>query len=89
MLLTLNIEQYTMDILEAVESVSRNTLPVRGGSLNSRQIKCTAGWTEYVQPYQEESKFWHSLWMSAGKPNVGALYECMKQARHQYKYAVR
>ena len=85
----LDMEQYTMDILEAIETVSEDTLPVRGGSCKSRYIKSTAGWSEYVQPYQDESKFWHSLWVSAGKPNAGGLYESMKQARQQYKYAVR
>ena len=85
----IGIEQYTLDILEAIETVSKDTIPVRGGSCKSRYIKCTAGWSEYVKPYQDESKFWHSLWISAGKPNIGPLYESMKQARQQYKYAVR
>ena len=30
-----------------------------------------------------------SLWKSAGKPNAGALYETTKQAKNQFKYAVR
>ena len=83
------IEQYTLDILETVQSVARDTLPVKGGGRKSGQRKCTPGWSEHVKPYQEESKFWHSLWMSAGRPNYGALYNSMKQARQQYKYAVR
>ena len=49
-------------------------------------MKRTAGWEEFVKPYQDESKFWFSVWVSAGKPNNGDLYRVMKQANAQYKY---
>ena len=35
----IGIERYTLDILEAIETVSKDTLPVRGGSCKSRFIK--------------------------------------------------
>ena len=73
-----------------MQSVAKDTLPAKGGGGGqSKNRKCTPGWSEFVQPYQDESKFWHSLWTSAGRPNYGALYQSMKQARQQYKYAVR
>ena len=43
----------------------------------------------YVAPYAEESRFWHSLWTSAGKPRSGELYAFMKSKKSHYKYAVR
>ena len=45
-----------------------------------------AGWNEHVKPYHEESKFWHSLWCSACKPQVGPLFSTMKQTKLQFKF---
>ena len=84
------IENHTMVVLEAIETVAKNTLPMssNGGRPTSGQ-KRTPGWTEFVQPYLEESKFWNSLWVSAGKLAAGDLSTAMRQAKQQYKYAVR
>ena len=83
-----DLEVYTVDILETIQNVARDTLPISGGG-NSSKKKTTPGWSEHVLPYQEESKFWHSLWDSAGRPNTGHLYQAMKEARQQYKFAIR
>ena len=45
------IEQYTLDILETMQSVARDTLPVKGGGGKSKHRRCTPGWSEFVQPY--------------------------------------
>jgi hypothetical protein len=83
------IEDYTMEVLKAVEDVSKDTLPVSvsGGTHSSK--KRTPGWCEFVQPWLEESKFWNCLWESAGKPAEGDLSNAIMQAKQQYKYAVR
>ena len=47
------------------------------------------GWNEHVQPHYEESKFWHSIWESAGKPAEGQLLHLMRQSKNQYEYALR
>ena len=52
-----DMEQYTMGILETIQAVARETLPVKGGGDTSKYRKCTPGWSEFVQPYLEESRF--------------------------------
>ena len=42
-----------------------------------------------MKPYYEESKFWHSIWVSSGKPAAGQLLSLMRETKHQYKYALR
>ena len=42
-----------------------------------------------MKPYSEENKFWHSIWLSQGKPRFGDIYNNMRLSRLQYKYAVR
>ena len=83
-----SIEDYTMDVLQAVESTAQECLPSTGGGSGAGQLT-TPGWSEYVHPYCEESKFWHSVWLSSGKPSSGPTFEVMKSSKRQYKYAVR
>ena len=85
---TEDLENYTVNILEAVEAAAKDNLAVVGGG-GSGGRKSTPGWTQFVKPYQEESKFWHSLWISANKPHDGPLLDAMRQSKNQYKYAIR
>ena len=41
-----------------------------------------------MAPLRDNSLFWHSVWISAGRPN-GDLHTFMAQSRNQYHYAVR
>ena len=72
-----------MNILENNEQAAKGTLPSRGGGGSPGHRKATPGWSEFVQPYLEESKFCHSLRDSAGKPLAGALFDAMKQTKKQ------
>ena len=83
-----NIEEYTMNIFEAMEAAGKECLP-RTGSNNSDKTKRIAGWTEHVKPYSEESKFWFQVWVSEGKPRFGPIFDNMKLSKKQFKYAVR
>ena len=83
------IEDYTASVLEAIEESAEMTLPSICGGGHKKKPNRIAGWNEYIKPYYEESKFWHSVWVSAGKPSIGALYDIMRQTKAQYKYAFR
>ena len=85
-----DIENYTMDLLEMVEVSGQECLASTGGRNNrSRQSQTVRGWVQYVRPYSEESKFWFATWCSAGKPRGGHLHEAMLYSKRQYKHAVR
>ena len=47
------------------------------------------GWKETVKPQRESALFWHSIWVSAGRPVTGVLHNIMKKTRNQYHYAIR
>ena len=84
------IEGYTIEVLEAVESVSRECLAHTGGAgAKSKSGHTEPGWSDYVKPYSEESKFWFAVWWSAGKPGTGALHDAMIFSKRQFKHAVR
>ena len=40
-------------------------------------------------PFKNDSLFWHSIWLSLGKPNSGPVFEVMKHSHNKYHYAVR
>ena len=50
---------------------------------------CVPGWNEEVLPFQREARLCHSQWLSADRPNRGALYSAMRRSRNQYHYAIR
>ena len=83
-----DVEDYTMNIMEAVESAAVECLPMVGGGGKEASL-VIPGWKEYVKPFAEENKFWHAVWVSAGKPPHGHLCEIMKESKLQYKYAIR
>ena len=85
------MESYTMAVLEAVQEASQECLASTGGGKTKQNShpQAVPGWSAYVKPYADESKFWYATWFSAGKPVNGALYEAMIFSKRQYKFAVR
>ena len=93
-----DIDRVTGDLLGAItESAWENLETTKGttGDQSSRS-HTIPGWNDRVKPYQNEARFWFSLWASAGKPLHSEvpgiehnLYSNMKFSRNQYHYAVR
>ena len=81
------IESYTLELLEAMENAGNQCLPLTNKSKSGP--KSIPGWREHIKPYADDSKFWYSVWLSAGKPLEGNLYLNMRQSRKQFKFAVR
>ena len=85
-----------LDMLCSVIESSHSVIPLAGGQRagsgtgrSDFTSGCVPGWKEEVEPFQEDARFWHSLWLSAGKPNRGDFYIAMTRSRNQYHYAVR
>ena len=47
------------------------------------------GWKDSVQPFKDDSYFWHQIWQSAGRPINTELHSIMKQVRNVYHYQLR
>ena len=82
------IDEYTLEVLEAIELAGEECLPSVGGHKQGKKIPIP-GWSEYVQPYKQESQFWFSVWLSLGRPEYGDVFDNMKHSKKQYKFAVR
>ena len=47
------------------------------------------GWNDYVRGAKEKTDFWHKIWIDAGSPRSGVLFQIKKNAKSRYKYQVR
>ena len=84
------VEDYTIAVLESIEGAAQSSLACTGGRRQAGgHGHIVPGWSDYVKPYAEESKFWFATWQSAGKPRSGGLHDAMIHAKRQYKYAIR
>ena len=46
-------------------------------------------WNTVISPLKKDSKFWHAIWISAGRPSKGGLYQVMCYVRAKYHRAVK
>ena len=82
---------FVLDLMGAVIESSHAAIPMVGGRQGAvrSDSRCVPGWKEEVAPSREASLFWHSVWLSAGRPNTGQLWEIMKRTRNKYHHALR
>lgn len=89
----IDIDVYATSIMDcisfAVESNIPHTAPrpnVANNNHNSRGN--LPGWSENVKSSRDDSLFWHSIWISAGRPLNCELHNVMKRTRNRYHYAI-
>ena len=87
-------DKHVIDILCTLVESSYQCIPLtarsRQGSRSTKAVgQALPGWNECVAPLKSDSLFWHSIWLSAGRPNSGALFQVMSHARRKYHLAVR
>ena len=62
-------------------------LPKTGVTKGSSKV--IPGWNEHVQPQQDTSLFWHSIWVQCGRPHNGEIADITRRTRSRYHYTVR
>jgi hypothetical protein len=78
-------EQMTR-VLDAVEETASRTVPVNEN--RSAKIRLP-DWKDDVAPFKDKAHFWHSVWISAGKPMNCSLHSIMKMTRNRYHFVLR
>ena len=90
-------DSHVLDILIAVIESSHKCIPPSSGGRKGKAdpkkschvSQSVPGWREHVEPFRNDSVFWHGLWRSAGCPRDGDLFENMRRSRNLYHYAIR
>ncbi len=57
--------------------------------LSSSPTRCIPGWNLFVRPLLEKALFWHSLWISNGRPQLGVVAEVRRYTRARYHKAIK
>ena len=82
-------DKYVLDIMCAVMEASHECIPLSSKPSSSGGRKSLPGWREHVLPAKKDALFWHSVWLSSGRPTECGLFEVMKWTRNKYHFAVR
>ena len=82
-----DLNDYTLTILGAMDDTIKTLAVTKEGMKN--RSKVIPGWNDLVKPFKDEALFWHSIWLSAGKPLNTNLHAIMKRTRNVYHYHIR
>ena len=78
-----------MEVLQCVEKAAYENLPVPRPPKAKKQSNNIPGWSQEVHPYRENARFWHQIWLSAGRPINTQLHQIMKRTRNIFHYHVK
>ena len=81
-----DIDVFSSDLLRAIDDSVKSKIP---SSRTYNSEKVVPGWSSSVKPFQDDANFWHSIWLSCGKPRDCELHNLMKRTRNAYHLAVR
>ena len=73
------IDDHMCKILKTIENCCKDNLPSPVINKSPAKKNRIASWNEEIQPYKENAQFWHSVWLSAGKPINSQLHMIMKR----------
>ena len=72
-------------ILECLNECVQKCLP----EVDNSKKKTFPGWNDEVKPFRENALFWHSIWLSCGKPLNNTVHNIMKKTRNVYHFQIR
>ena len=72
-------DRYVLDVLCAIMESSHQSIPLSssGKPPSKQKTDQIPGWKENVAPAKSDALFWHSVWMSEGRPAAGELHIIM------------
>ena len=79
------LEQVCDQLVKCLKVAGNCSIPGKGPGKRPR----IAGWSQFVKPELQASQWWHKLWLEAGSPSAGVLFQLKKHYHRRYKYAVR
>ena len=60
--------------MKCLKEAADSSIPCRGPGLHRK----VAGWSEFVKPELAASQWWYKLWLEAGYPSAGVLFQLKK-----------
>jgi len=82
---SLERDSHVLDVLCNTIETSFECIPVsESHSKIMKKRPNLHGWKVNVLPYKNDSLFWHSIWLSMGKPKSGGVFDVMKHTRNKF-----
>ena len=83
-------DDYMLEILHTMEQAAKKILPTpKIPKKDGNSSKSIPRWNEDIEPYRKDALFWHSVWVSAGKPLNNELHNIMKRTKNIYHFHIR
>ena len=76
-----------LGILKQIDKLSIQCLTPKP-SHRKKKENPIAFWSE-IEPFKKDAQFWHSIWISAGRPLNTELHRIMKRTRNVYHLQIR
>ena len=77
--------EMVLNILTALVEALHSAIPLTKKARSRDSSSMIPGWKDHVEPFCQDSFFWHSVWLSADKPISGQLFHLMCWARNKYQ----
>ena len=68
-----------MDVHESIKLSAESCLPSPSNKKSPTKKSSILRWNEDFQPFKENAMFWHSIWLSAGRPINTVLHQIMEK----------
>ena len=81
------LEQFYVHVIMSCINATLEANP--RSTTNTTHPNTIPRWNSETDIAREKSLFWHSLWTTNGKPDVGVLADVMRYVRNHYHYVVR
>ena len=73
---------FLVKILQSMKTTAKECLPYSMNKSQKSKKAPIANWREEIQPFKDKAMFWHSIWISAGRPLNTELHKIMKRTRN-------
>ena len=78
-----------INILESIDKLSMTHLTPKKRNHAKKKKDPIASWETDIEPFKRDAQFWHSIWISAGRPLNTELHKVMKRTRNIYHLQIR
>lgn len=79
-----SLDSFQTEIINALLSAEQEAIPRKVKKKNRKPL-----WKEMAAPLKEKALFWHSLWVSNGRPREGWVADIRRKTRLEYHRVVR
>ena len=85
-------DEFLLNILCTLIETSYECVPLSSKKYPKKvgkSLQLIPKWDYVIKPLKEDLLFWHSVWLSAGRPSQGVLHQFLCSVRAKYHKAVK